>query len=1039
MNRTHIISKIVWLICACALWRTDGQAQSQQLPDFPRYAVEHFGERFGLNAATITTMAQDSRGFLWIGTQTGLFRYDGAGVKRFDRNDGLPGELIDLIVPAPDESIWVRTRNGIAHFTQEQFVQAALPPEAGELRQVFQSFAVDSKGTLFVATIKGLLRLSQDGQYAIYGPSHGVPEQVDAIVRSGDDTIWLAGSGLVFKFGHASLKPELVGRLGTHDEPVVALLPSPDSSLWIRTAQRVGKLGIQHFSVLWMESKIPEANGLGGPSLDRKGDLLLPTYKGLYRWLGDQWQVIDRHNGLTSSALFSALEDREGGIWVGTAGAGLDHWPGSGQWSGWTDSEGLPDPLVLGVARDGHARLWVGTNSGLTVWNPSTRQWHTWNENGLAGAGASQLVRTKDGAIWALFQNKGMYRFDATSPHPRAQRVSNLSGNSRPVRIAAATDGSIWAAGKSSLQVIRYREGSFEVQRVKVPLEEINTIQNVSVSPGGVIWTGGPHGLARFFNGTWQRFQKEDGLLATDVLNVRAIKDDEVWVGYPDEGAVTRARFSDGRLVTTNFPRAKCALSGDAKQHVWLEMDEGLGVVSPDDAVRRFTQRDGLIWNDVNCDAFWNESDGGIFIGTSKGLAHYDPEKEPSPISQPKVVLTSAFFGKSDHLQEREPEIAYQDSTFVARFAAPIFYDPDGVNCRFRLRGLEQELTETAAREVRYSSLPAGTYTFEVSCGSSQLGWSVPATYSFSIAAPWWQSWWAELLAAVLLTFVLWAFVGYRTRRDRRERERLERKVAERSAELARANRELHEVSLRDPLTGVRNRRFFQTTIAADASQATRAYLSSPEYSRDHRDLIFYLIDIDNFKEINDNYGHDAGDNLLIEIANRLESIVRESDFLIRWGGEEFLLVCRAAERENGDHTAERILSAIGTTPFHLGGGRLVFRTCSVGWAPFPWSSPAQATFTVEEVLRFADHGLLLAKQRGKDQAIGILPPANLESIVVTCTCLEQLLEQADVVEICTKRSPKVSSKAGNRPPSQAYSPRKTSAGSTVAARREGK
>lgn len=547
--------------------------------------------------------------------------------------------------------------------------------------------------------------------------------------------------------------------------------------------------------------------------------------------------------------------------------------------------------------------------------------------------------------------------------------------------------------------------GRFQVQSVPVPSEESDTLASVSVSAGGVVWTAGPHGISRFAHQVWQHFRKEDGLLSTEVKNVRAISDDEAWVGYPDEGAVTRIRLSNGHLLTTNFPRANCALGSDSRQNVWLEMDEGVGVVSPDGQLRKFTQHDGLIWNDINCNAFWQDADGSIFLGTSKGLARYDPGQQAPHMPQPTVLLTAALFGKSDRLAERSPQIAYDESTFLARFAAPIFYDPEGVNCRFRLLGLERDFTETAVREVRYSSLPAGSYTFQVTCGSPQLGWSAPASYSFVIRPPWWQSWWAECMAAALLVFLVWAFVLYRTRRHRLEKDRLEAKVAERNAELAKANRELQEASLKDPLTGAWNRRFFHVTISADASQASRAYRSVPDrYSRDHRDLIFYLVDIDNFKEVNDRHGHDAGDHVLVEIARRLQTVVRESDFLVRWGGEEFLVVCRSAQRENADRTAERILSAVASTPLHLGGGRLLSRTCSVGWAPFPWCSHSEIDFSVEEVLRLADHGLLLSKRRGKNQAIGILPSLGFELDGGKCSRLEELLERSLLVEVCSRR-----------------------------------
>ncbi|HEV3254950.1 MAG TPA: diguanylate cyclase, partial [Candidatus Acidoferrales bacterium] len=316
-----------------------------------------------------------------------------------------------------------------------------------------------------------------------------------------------------------------------------------------------------------------------------------------------------------------------------------------------------------------------------------------------------------------------------------------------------------------------------------------------------------------------------------------------------------------------------------------------------------------------------------------------------------------------------------QDRAFHAQFAALTFRDSDRVRCRYRLRGLESEFTETSLREALYSALPPGEYTFEVACGSPDLGWtSSPATYSFTVLAPWWRSGWVVLAGLLTFALLVAAFTHLRTRRLESERKRLEAAVAERSAELAHANRELEEASLTDPLTGARNRRFFYSTIAADANQASRAYFSDIEgYSRDHRDLVFYLIDLDHFKDVNDAHGHDAGDEVLVHVAQRLARIVRQSDFLIRWGGEEFLVVCRAADRKDAAIFAERILAAVGREPFSISGGEKVTKTCSVGWAPFPWD-PGVAMLSVDEVLKLADRGLYRAKELGRNQAVGMLP-----------------------------------------------------------------
>lgn len=997
-----------WVALVCLLGATLGVSASNSppVPDHPHYAIQHFGERFGLGSATVLTMAQDKQGFLWIGTQTGLFRYDGNGVTRFGRAEGLPGELVELILAAPDGNLWVRARKGIARRVQERFVPIAIPPEAGTLRDAYQSFAVDNAGTLFISTQNGLLRLPRDlrGHQVISTGSSAHPVPVDAVIRDSEDVVWFAAGRQIGRIRSGEKTAETFATLDWDEDRVIALLPAPQSRLWVRTATRLGLLNLKHpaAGIWWGANELPGANSMGGPTLDGHGDILLPTSQGLYWRLGAHWRLIDHKSGLTSSAIASAFEDREGGIWIGTTGAGLDYWPGSKQWSGWTDAEGLPDALVLGVVRDRRQRLWVATNTALAIWDPEDGQWRTWAEDGARG-GVLQVKLTPDGAVWTLFPGKGIFRFDANLAHPRAELVPTPAGW-KPSHIAPAPDNAIWADGTDMLHVIRYARGGFTVSDVPAPAENSGTTSNVSVSPGGVVWSSGTNGVSRLFRGHWQVFRKQAGLLADYVIDLKTVRDDEAWLGYADEGQMTRLRVTgDGSAELLHVKKGMCVMGMDDRHRVWAEMEDGVGMISPDGRIRTFTQSDGLIWNDVNCDSLWQEADGSILFGTSKGLARYDARQEEPTMGKPSVVLTATLFGKQDHLTEHAPEIAYQDRTFLARFATPVFHDPSSITCRYRLADLEGDFTETSLREARYPSLPAGEYTFHVMCGSSELGQSALASYSFTVLAPWWATWWARWAGLVLVGLAVWGTIWSQKERDRREKERLEHAVAERSAELAQANRELQQASLSDPLTGVRNRRFFQSTILADASQAVRAYRNGSEhYSRDHRDLIFFLIDIDHFKDVNDQHGHDAGDRMLVEIAQRLNRVVRESDFLIRWGGEEFLVVCRSAERDDAPLMAGRILVAIGGMDFDLGNDRQMHRTCSVGWAPLPWLPLECAELSVDEVLRLADRGLYLAKQRGRNRAVGLVPSTNKPARPGNYSRLEQLLEDKMIREIPT-------------------------------------
>lgn len=191
--------------------------------------------------------------------------------------------------------------------------------------------------------------------------------------------------------------------------------------------------------------------------------------------------------------------------------------------------------------------------------------------------------------------------------------------------------------------------------------------------------------------------------------------------------------------------------------------------------------------------------------------------------------------------------------------------------------------------------------------------------------------------------------------------------------ELQRANVVLQEASLTDPLTGLRNRRYFSATIEADVEQALRSH--TDQHDPHTRDLVFYLIDADNFKDVNDRYGHDIGDKVLMEMSRRISSSIRHSDVLVRWGGEEFLIVSRYTDRNEAELLAHRVLAAVADLPFTLNDSEeKIHRTCSLGWAPFPWFSENPRLVNYEEVLSLADRGLQTAKQMGRNRAVGMLP-----------------------------------------------------------------
>jgi diguanylate cyclase (GGDEF)-like protein len=197
------------------------------------------------------------------------------------------------------------------------------------------------------------------------------------------------------------------------------------------------------------------------------------------------------------------------------------------------------------------------------------------------------------------------------------------------------------------------------------------------------------------------------------------------------------------------------------------------------------------------------------------------------------------------------------------------------------------------------------------------------------------------------------------------------------SLELQRKNLELQEISFTDALTGIWNRRYLEEILTAEAEQVLRNYQRArgTDIRRmDHRDLVFIMVDMDFFKEVNDVHGHAAGDRLLQLVAQRLSTVVRKSDVLVRWGGEEFLIMSRSTDPSGTPAFCSRVLDIMSSEPFELGQGISVRKTCSIGWAAYPWSRGAYEAMCAEESIILADAALYRAKALGRNQGIGFVP-----------------------------------------------------------------
>ena len=238
---------------------------------------------------------------------------------------------------------------------------------------------------------------------------------------------------------------------------------------------------------------------------------------------------------------------------------------------------------------------------------------------------------------------------------------------------------------------------------------------------------------------------------------------------------------------------------------------------------------------------------------------------------------------------------------------------------------------------------------------------------------------WSISLAALLFTFLIWS--RYKQRQQtiilRREVRQQTLTLQEKNEELQAAYRTLEEVSLRDPLTSLYNRHYLESQLPGEIRRSQFSSNQSTDTNKSKQDLLCLLIDIDHFKRINDDYGHIAGDKVLTSFAQVLKHVFRLTDLIIRWGGEEFLVVCRQSNREELPELAERCREMVASTPFDIGLEKPINITCSIGFSLLPPDKKDNFDMAWERTFAVVDYALYAAKLSGRNGWVGVIETLN--------------------------------------------------------------
>ena len=769
-----------------------------------QYVRDRWGSESGFPGGPVYAITQTADGYLWIGAEKGLVRFDGLNFRLFDAGAGMrAGPAVLGVVGAPDGSLWARLR-GVALVRyqagvfRDVFADTATPPS------VVSAMTRGRQDSLLLATLLRGPVVYRDGRFESMASAKAMPSSsfVIAMAEASNGDIWLGTRDAGLFRVHEAQVTRFTTTSGVPDLKINCLLAGPDG-VWIGTDRGVARWNGTEVTQVGIPAAIRRTAVLS-MTRDRESNVWLAAgSNGLLRVSPDRAVQTAAAAGGTFGHVATTFEDRDGNLWVGTD-RGIERWRDP-VFTTYSVGQGLPADSGGPIYASDDGRVWFGPSSGGLFWIRDGTV-HQVRQAGLS-EDVVYSIHGGGGEVWIGRQRGGVTVLRVRDDAVVAERFTQRQGLAQDsvFAIHRTRDGAVWAGTLSGGASLLER-GRFTTYDTRNGLPS-NTVASLLEAGDGTMWFGTPNGLTARRPGRWVTYTTRDGLPSNDVNTLFEDGLGVLWVGTANGIAMVQ----DGHLRSSGgaTPELRGSILGfadDRRGSLWITAPDGIlrvnrdalvrDVVEPGQ-VRRYGAADGLhgVESVKRHRIVAQDGKGRLWFALTRGLSVADPARVDER-GLPAVTFVEQLTADGAPIDARDPiRIPSSRRRIAISYAGLSLSVPERVRFRYRLDGFDREWSDPVAqRQAVYTNLAPGPYRFRVVASNGDGVWNgAEAALPFEIEPLLWQAAWFQFSAVACAGLAGWGLYRLRVRQVAR---RLNARFEERLAERTRIAQELHDTLL---------------------------------------------------------------------------------------------------------------------------------------------------------------------------------------------------------------------------------------------------